>query len=511
MLQAARHMLAALVLLGCAAVGGAQTTWFVDDDAPAGPGPPGSAADPFCTVQEGIDAASDGDLVLVLPGTYVERIDFLGKAVVVRGAAGPAATILQAPSSFSFVSTVSFASGEGRGAVLEGLTITGASGPPAVHCDGASPTIRGNVIRQNIGFTAGGGGIRCENAANAHILDNDIVDNGSWPAEGQGAGIWAMGCTLTIRGNRILRNNAFGDPIGEGAGIWLFACVATIEDNLIAGNTARDYGGNFGGGLLLYGCMATLDGNTIADNRADSGSFAQGSGGGLFVNGPSLVWISNTIFWNNRASLGRAIHVAGGTVGVIWSDVELGLDGTFTGSGSLAWGDGNRSVAPLFVDQAGGDYHLLPGSPLVDAGRPAEPAGGTDGDRDPRLLDGDGDGLARRDVGYDEHDRTRLDATGSATLGGMLTFTTLGPAANYCYALCTADGVGDRDFGPYGSLLLDLASLSVVALAVAPDSNDVLLPADPSLAGHELHAQSLAIALTGTPGSFSNRLSFVLH
>ena len=38
----------------------------------------------FMTIQEAIDAAKDGDSVVVDPGTYTENIDFLGKAITVR-------------------------------------------------------------------------------------------------------------------------------------------------------------------------------------------------------------------------------------------------------------------------------------------------------------------------------------------------------------------------------------------------------------------------------------------
>jgi hypothetical protein len=51
-----------------------------------------------------------------------------------------------------------------------------------------------------------------------------------------------------------------------------------------------------------------------------------------------------------------------------------------------------------FVHPAAGDLHLRPDSPLVDAGDPASPQG-TDLDGNPLVADGDGDGVARRDIG----------------------------------------------------------------------------------------------------------------
>ena len=50
------------------------------------------------------------------------------------------------------------------------------------------------------------------------------------------------------------------------------------------------------------------------------------------------------------------------------------------------------------MDAATGDYRLAPGSPLIDAGDPATLAG-LDFAGNPLIADGNGDGIARRDVG----------------------------------------------------------------------------------------------------------------
>jgi hypothetical protein len=65
-----------------------------------------------------------------------------------------------------------------------------------------------------------------------------------------------------------------------------------------------------------------------------------------------------------------------------------------------------------FADAANGDYHLVAGSPLVDAGDPAS-AQGLDLDGNPLVADGDGDGSARRDIGAFELPAVAVAAPGA--------------------------------------------------------------------------------------------------
>jgi len=77
-----------------------------------------------------------------------------------------------------------------------------------------------------------------------------------------------------------------------------------------------------------------------------------------------------------------------------------------SGPGGLTQGSGNLNVDPQFADFAGGNLRLVQGSPAIDLGDPAAPAGGeltVDLDGNARTQDGNGDGAAVRDIGAFEH------------------------------------------------------------------------------------------------------------
>src|SRR6185503_16169834 len=69
------------------------------------------------TIQQAINAAVNGDTVLVSPGTYYEAIDFGGRIITVTSEQGPQGTIIDAGGAGS---VVTFKSGETPNAILSG-------------------------------------------------------------------------------------------------------------------------------------------------------------------------------------------------------------------------------------------------------------------------------------------------------------------------------------------------------------------------------------------------------
>ncbi|MBN2594989.1 MAG: hypothetical protein JXA81_15900, partial [Sedimentisphaerales bacterium] len=157
----------------------------------------------YATIQQAIQGSNDGDTVVVEPGTYIETINFLGKSITVTSTDPEdtdivAATVINGNNRGS---VVTFESGETSEAVLTGFTITGGYGSTIVEvgsyiywgagvfCYGASPTIKNNIITDNIGpiemvgdnqtlwKLCYGGGIGC--FMSGAIIANNIIKNNS--------------------------------------------------------------------------------------------------------------------------------------------------------------------------------------------------------------------------------------------------------------------------------------------------------------------------------------------
>jgi uncharacterized repeat protein (TIGR02543 family) len=190
-------------------------TLYVDDDAVADPGPGdatvsdakenGTHAHPFDQIQEAIEVAGPGATVLVQPGVYHERIDFLGKAIKVVGMDPNDLRAGYAVLDGGHVSAVvSFTSGEDANSLLRGFVITAGSARSgaAIFCSASSPTIANCLIAGNRVTDPAGAAILCTNSHGAFINCTMADNNGGT----LGAGLSLRNSAVTIA-NSILWGN----------------------------------------------------------------------------------------------------------------------------------------------------------------------------------------------------------------------------------------------------------------------------------------------------------------
>ena len=99
----------------------------------------------------------------------------------------------------------------------------------------------------------------------------------------------------------------------------------------------------------------------------------------------------------------------------LWRPGGGGLAGLCTGVVGFA---GNMSVDPVFASAATGDYHLRANSPLIDAGVNGISMA-PDVDGDVRPFDGDENGTAKVDIGFDESDDPLAVVPGDLSFGDV--------------------------------------------------------------------------------------------
>jgi hypothetical protein len=362
----------------------------------------------YPTIQAAIDASSNGDTVMVAPGTYFENISFKGKLITVQSAQGPSVTTIDGSN---LAPVLNFSTGETSAAVLQGFTLqhgnaTGAYGyeGAGVHINGASPTVVGNVITAN---TSCSDGVGISIAfASPVIRDNTISGNTKQPGcSGQnGGGIYVRGAASA----QIIHNTITNNTTDFGGGISLFAAgTPTLLNNTISNNNA----GYYGGGLYIVNQSdATIVQNVI------TGNISTNSGGGLYLLTPSgtrgPVFVNNTVSGNSGAESGfylsgfdsqvqlfnNVVAAASSLPAVVCDTSYSSTSPTFdhndlfnsagpATSGSCAQvvgANGNISADPRFA--ATGDYHLQASSPAIDAGNNSAPSlPSTDLDGKPRI------------------------------------------------------------------------------------------------------------------------------
>ena len=386
----------------------------------------------FAEIQVAVAAAVGGDVICVDPGTYAESLDFLGASVSVLGLGGPYQTIVQG----GYGSVVSFVSGEGTAAKLQGFTVTGGYGTygtvdaGGITVSDADPVLKRLVIEDNDTEGCCGAGLVIVAGA-APLVSEVIVRNNTITAfAASGGGIYVEESSPSFSRLLVHGNTIDGADYADGGGMALEFATADFTDTVVDDNDVYLYGsgvvfdrvrigGEVGGGgieatggtltgthvrfadnstigLEIFSAEVTLDAFTFVGNGHPNWDY----GSGLYDRGGSVVTLTNGVFRDNYTALeGEGATSWALTNVVIDHHDEFGVwmdTGTATFSHCVFWNngtdfagipspvgaDGNVSADPEFLDASTNnpfawDLHLAGPSPLVDAG-------------DPTVLDPDG-------------------------------------------------------------------------------------------------------------------------
>ena len=381
------------------------------------------------TIQAGIDASVNGDVVLLADGTYTGagnyNIDFNGKSITVKSANGPDVCIVDCQGlGRGFL----FYNGEIETSTLEGVTIKNANvieldGGGAIYIMSSSPTFKNCIFKNN--NASYGAAIRYSNSSNpsSKFLSCTFKDNCAERAGAVGIGYGNPEFYDCIFSDNSSTNNSGGaiDIYGGGNGNPKFT-----RCEFFSNNSSKEGGAiNADRGLTVVDCLfvdntSVQEGGAIytfccsffKNNRFTGNSSSAGNGGAIyFTNNSSF---SNCLFTQNSALNGGAIYCgfthstpvlncsffanqATYKGGALWCNIPLAPEDPLTLKNCILWGDsapegseiyekekpliitysniqgghtgtGNVNEDPLFIDADTNNFHLQETSPCINTG-----------------------------------------------------------------------------------------------------------------------------------------------
>jgi hypothetical protein len=297
----------------------------------------------YTTIQDAVDAATEGETIKVATGVYTDvqgrtapggcnyngptvitQVVYISKTVTIQG--GYTTTNWTTPYPITQPTTLD-AQGQGRGLLVAGYI---------------SPTIEGLHITGGDATGLGGGGWSDDDVGGgvyvssymATISNNWVFSNTAQ----RGSGLFLLYSDVTLSGNTIFANSAshigggvygvlagtisnnrvFGNTAYRGGGLYLYVSITTLSGNTVFSNTAE-----YGGGLYLYQSIVTLNGNTVISNTAVFG-------GGLYLE--TYAALTNTVVADNQAgTAGSGFYIKRGPYRLLHTTIARNSGGDGTG------------------------------------------------------------------------------------------------------------------------------------------------------------------------------------
>jgi len=325
------------------------------------------------TIQEGINAAQNGDVVEVADGIYTgpgnRDMKFRGKAIRVKSTNGPANCVIDCQGNSQDPHRgFNFLYNEGPDSIVEGLTIRNGY------------TTWNDYPEEDFLITPSGGAIDC--FGSHPVIINCIISNNQTDWYGGGISFnWSFTDTFpehtAIVENCVIVDNSTVVPVDTGgAGIFVGDDVFIRNCDIAKNITATRGGGVF---FSATGYQTDLQ----------------------FVN--NIVWANTAVEQADQIAVGEDCNSLS-SVNISSCDVQSGLNGIYIGSpGHLTWGQGNIGADPCFIDFDTNDFHLRSSSPAIDSGTPVAYISPYDIEGNNRVIDGDYDGLDEPDMGAYEY------------------------------------------------------------------------------------------------------------
>ncbi|MCP4917797.1 MAG: hypothetical protein GY913_12860 [Proteobacteria bacterium] len=297
----------------------------------------------YSTIQEALDAAEDGDEILVAGGGYSEDLT-VGAEVEVR-ADGDVEIIgrhlLESPSSFEGIDFTGNGSDPCFRIDTDELTVADAS---VVGCAGAFTSSAGvtlvlHAVELSGNASPDGAGAIQLDGGDLVMTDSSVRGNST--TYGQTGGI-------EVNGDVVIESSVLSDNQGySGPGALQVSGSLVLQDTVVDGNSTT-YGTS--GGVAVVGGTVEISGSEFSDNAGYNG------GGALYVQGGDLVVESTTFEGSSTTyNAGGAIAWLDGDF-LMMSDVRATGGSAQNGGGLLYARGGSISLVRVWLEEGQTTY-----------------------------------------------------------------------------------------------------------------------------------------------------------